>query len=150
MLLSYFKGENMGIFDSIMDKLGFGDDEKDQAAGQVNVAKEVEAAMIEEATTEDEIVNEVVEQSPVVDVAKMMDDLASANSEDLNWKVSIVDLMKLLGLDSSYGHRKELARELECPDELMGDSAKMNIWLHKEVLTKLAQNGGNVPADLIG
>ena len=135
----------MGIFDSIMNKLGFGDDEKDQAAGQVNVAKEAEAAMNEEA-----VKNEAVAQASTVDVAKTMDELASASSEDLDWKVSIVDLMKLLGLDSSYGHRKELARELKCPDELMDDSANMNIWLHKEVLTKLAQNGGNVPADLIG
>ena len=135
----------MGIFDSIMNKLGFGDDEKDQAAGQVNVAKEAEAAMNEEA-----VKNEAVAQASTVDVVKTMDELASASSEDLDWKVSIVDLMKLLGLDSSYGHRKELARELKCPDELMDDSANMNIWLHKEVLTKLAQNGGNVPADLIG
>jgi len=135
----------MGIFDSIMNKLGFGDDEKDQAAGQVNVAKEAEAAMNEEA-----VKNEAVAQASTVDVVKTMDELASASSEDLDWKVSIVDLMKLLGLDSSYGHRKELARELKCPDKLMDDSANMNIWLHKEVLTKLAQNGGNVPADLIG
>jgi len=140
----------MGIFDSIMDKLGFGDDEKEQAAGQVNVAKEAEAAMIAEAAKDEAVEDVVVEQAPVVDVEQMMNDLSAANSQKLDWKVSIVDLMKLLDLDSSYSHRKELARELECPDDLMGDSAKMNIWLHKTVLTKLSQNGGNVPADLIG
>ena len=124
----------MGIFSSIMNKLGFNHDEKEKAAGQVNVAKEAEAAM-----------NKAIS----VDVEKRMNDLAAANSESLDWKTSIVDLMKLLGIDSSYSKRKALAHELKCPDDLMGDSAKMNIWLHKEVLTKLAQNGGKVPADLI-
>jgi hypothetical protein len=66
----------------------------------------------------------------------------------LNWKTSIVDLLKLLGLDSSLAARKELAKELYCPDELMGDSAKMNMWLHKQVLGHIAANGGNIPAEL--
>jgi hypothetical protein len=57
--------------------------------------------------------------------------------------------MKLLGLDSSLTERKALATELGCPAEKMGDSAQMNMWLHKTVLTKLAQNGGNIPADLL-
>ena len=75
--------------------------------------------------------------------------MAAANSQKLNWKTSIVDLMKLLGIDSSYSARKELAAELECPAEKMEDSAQMNIWLHKTVLQKLAANGGNIPADLL-
>jgi hypothetical protein len=75
--------------------------------------------------------------------------MAAANSQKLNWKTSIVDLMKLLGIDSSYSARKELAAELECPAEKMSDSAQMNIWLHKTVLQKLAANGGNIPADLL-
>ncbi|VWX34225.1 Oxidoreductase (fragment) [Limnobacter sp. 130] len=75
--------------------------------------------------------------------------MAKANPEKLNWKVSIVDLMKLLGLDSSLAARKELAAELGCPAEKMGDSAQMNMWLHKTVLQKLADNGGNIPADLL-
>ncbi|HIP62122.1 MAG TPA: DUF3597 domain-containing protein [Sulfurovum sp.] len=142
----------MGIFDSIMSKLGFGDDEKDKAAGQVNVANAVDAAMSTDGEVSQEVQAEAeaaVEQIAAVDVAAQMDALSSASKEDLNWKVSIVDLMKLLGLDSSYGHRKDLARELECPADMMGDSAKMNVWLHKTVMTKLAQNGGNVPADLM-
>jgi len=136
----------MGIFDSIMKKLGFGDEEKEAAAGQVNVAKEAEDAMLAESDNAETV---VVAQVAVVDVAKQMEALSEAHAENLNWKESIVDLMKLLGLDSSYGHRKELARELACPGELMGDSAKMNIWLHKTVMTKLAENGGNVPTDLL-
>ena len=75
--------------------------------------------------------------------------MAGAHGEKLNWKTSIVDLLKLLGLDSSLAARKELAAELGCPAEKMGDSAQMNMWLHKTVLKKLAENGGNIPADLL-
>ena len=74
---------------------------------------------------------------------------AASNPQKLNWKTSIVDLLKLLELDSSLGTRKELATELGCPADFMGDSAKMNIWLHKTVLQKIADNGGNIPKDLL-
>ena len=74
---------------------------------------------------------------------------AKANPAKLNWKTSIVDLLKLLDLESSFDARKELATELGCPADLMGDSAKMNTWLHKEVLRKIAANGGNIPKDLL-
>lgn len=67
----------------------------------------------------------------------------------LDWKVSIVDLLKLLDIDSSREARNELAQELGCPPELMHDSAKMNTWLHKEVLRRIAQNGGNIPQNLL-
>jgi hypothetical protein len=77
----------------------------------------------------------------VVDVVANLEAMAKAHAEKLNWKVSIVDLMKLLGLDSSLAARKELATELGCPSEKMGDSAQMNMWLHKTVLQKLADNG---------
>lgn len=82
-----------------------------------------------------------------VDVTALLDDMASKNSQKLNWKTSIVDLMKLLDLDSSLGERKELAQELGYTGD-MNDSATMNIWLHKQVMNKLAANGGKVPADL--
>ena len=72
-----------------------------------------------------------------------------ANPQKLKWKSSIVDLLKLLDLDSSLAARKELAAELGCPADRMDDSAAMNIWLHKTVLRKLAENGGNVPRDLL-
>lgn len=85
----------------------------------------------------------------VVDVVAQLEQLAAANPQKLNWKTSIVDLLKLLDIDSSYAARKELAAELECPAELMGDSAKMNMWLHKTVLRRIADNGGNIPADLL-
>ena len=86
---------------------------------------------------------------PEVDVEALLNDMARNNPEKLNWKTSIVDLMKLLKLDSSLGERKELAKELGYSGD-MNDSASMNIWLHKQVMTKLAANGGKVPADLQG
>ena len=85
----------------------------------------------------------------VVDVIGKLEGLAASNPQKLNWKVSIVDLLKLLGLDSSFAARKELATELGCPADKMGDSAQMNMWLHKTVLRKLAQNGGNIPKELL-
>jgi hypothetical protein len=84
---------------------------------------------------------------PGVDVAAVLDTLDEDSDEDLDWRVSIVDLMKLLKLDSSLKSRKALAEELHYTGD-MGDSAKMNVWLHKQVMTKLAENGGTVPADL--
>ncbi len=85
----------------------------------------------------------------MVDVVSKLEELAAANPEKLDWKVSIVDLLKLLGIDSSYDNRKELATELKIPADLMEDSASMNIWLHKTVLQKIAENGGNVPRELL-
>jgi len=83
-----------------------------------------------------------------VDVISMLEGWAAQTPQKLNWRTSIVDLMKLLGMESSLTERKELATELGCPAEYMHDSAKMNVWLHKEVLRQIANNGGNVPAEL--
>jgi hypothetical protein len=84
-----------------------------------------------------------------VDVEAKLEQLAAANPQKLNWRTSIVDLMKLLGMESSLAERKELAAELGYPPEGMNDSAKMNIWLHKAVLWEIAKNGGNVPKELL-
>ncbi|MBH1983112.1 MAG: DUF3597 domain-containing protein [Burkholderiales bacterium] len=84
---------------------------------------------------------------PVVDVEVVLVDLASKNAETLNWRTSIVDLMKLLQLDSSLASRKELAQELHFTGDT-NDSASMNIWLHRQVMIKLAENGGKVPEEL--
>jgi Domain of unknown function (DUF3597) len=82
-----------------------------------------------------------------VDVSAIMDNLAGRSSERLDWRRSIVDLMKLLNLDSSLAARKELAQELNYAGDT-NDSASMNIWLHKQVMIKLAENGGKVPDEL--
>jgi hypothetical protein len=85
---------------------------------------------------------------PVVDVEAVLNDLAKKNSEKLDWRRSIVDLMKLVGMDTSLASRKQLATELHYTGD-MNDSASMNVWLHKEVLKKLAENGGKVPKELL-
>ncbi|OYY69374.1 DUF3597 domain-containing protein [Sphingomonas sp. 28-63-12] len=82
-----------------------------------------------------------------VDVAALLDEIQSHNDQNLHWRTSIVDLMKLIGLDSSLTNRKQLAEELNYPGATDG-SAEMNIWLHKQVMTKLAENGGSIPVEL--
>jgi hypothetical protein len=84
-----------------------------------------------------------------VDIAAQLEQRAAANPQKLNWRTSIVDLLKLLDMDSSVAARKALATELGCPADLMGDSAKMNTWLHKTVLARVAANGGKVPQELL-
>ena len=83
----------------------------------------------------------------MVDVMSKLESMGKGSG--LNWKTSIVDLLKVLDIDSSLTSRKELAKELACPVDLMDDSAKMNTWLHKAVLKEVAKNGGNVPQDLL-
>jgi len=83
----------------------------------------------------------------MVDVAAIVDKAAASKGEKLAWRTSIVDLMKALGLDSSLTARKELAKELHYTGNI-NDSAAMNVWLHKQVMSKLAENGGKLPADI--
>ncbi len=86
---------------------------------------------------------------PTVDVMSKLNKLA-AEKPSLNWKSSIIDLLRLLGIDSTLDARKTLAIELGCPPDLMtGDYTKMNIWLHKAVLQKIAEYGGNLPKELL-
>ena len=86
--------------------------------------------------------------APPVDIDAVLTEMQSKSGQTLNWKTSIVDLMKLVGLDSSLANRKQLATELHYGGD-MNDSAAMNIWLHKQVMQKIAANGGKVPADLL-
>ena len=128
----------MGFFNSILSKLGIGQ-------AQAAAADEVEsptAAPTSAAVSTPEAIT-------VVDVITQLEEREAASTQKLNWRVSIVDLLKLLDLDSSFSARKELAVELNCPAELMDDSAKMNMWLHKTVLARIAENGGNIPQRLI-
>lgn len=85
---------------------------------------------------------------PEVDVTAILDGMAAKNPEKLDWRHSIVDLMKLVGMDSSLSNRKELAADLKYTGD-MNDSATMNIWLHKQVMKKLAEHGGKVPPELM-
>ena len=128
----------MSIFGSIRDAIFGGPVE----AAPITEAKPTETAPIP-------VARDVTGSPPApkVDVAAMLDGLNKENPEDLDWRRSIVDLMKLLELDSSLKARKELADELGY-DGNTSDSAKMNIWLHKQVMTKLAEHGGMVPDEL--
>lgn len=131
----------MSLFSAILDKLGFG--KKTEAAAPPAVtAADVSASPAAVATPAASAISQV-------DVVAKLEGLAAANAQKLNWKVSIVDLLKLLSLDSSLEARKSLAVELECPKDKMTDSAQMNMWLHKTVLQRLAANGGNVPKELL-
>ena len=84
-----------------------------------------------------------------VNICAVLEERAAANAQKLNWRTSIVDLLKLLDIDSSLTARKALATELGCPADYMDDSAKMNVWLHKMVMARVAANGGEVPRELL-
>ncbi len=129
----------MGLFSKILSKLGIGDKSENAAPA---------AAAPASATPSGPRAPDPSVAVSAVNVEEKLEAMAKANPQKLNWRTSIVDLLKLLDLDSSFSSRKELAAELDCPQELMGDSAKMNMWLHKTVLAKIAANGGYIPHDL--
>jgi len=134
----------MGFFSNILEKLGM----KDAAAAPV-ITPPAAAAPAPAAAAPAAPAAPVVNSITMVDVVALLTEKAAAHPEKLNWKTSIVDLLKLLGLDSSLAARKELAQELYCPDDKMADSAQMNMWLHKSVLAHIAANGGNIPQELL-
>lgn len=163
----------MGFFGKILEKLGLKKDEAEiapakpatstvkpmtappaakPAAAEVAKPKPV-ATQKDESPKFDPLSSLSTAKAPApiavseVDVVKHLEKLSAGSG--LDWKVSIVDLLKLLDIDSSREARNELAKELGCPEDLMKDSAKMNVWLHKEVLRQIAKNGGNIPANLL-
>jgi hypothetical protein len=146
----------MSIFSNILDKLG------------LNKGKPAAAAAPTPATTTPKPTSYAPSQPPVgmgsqpaaaapkpaaislVDVGEKLDAMAAKLPKKPEWRVSIADLLFLLGLDNSLAARKELAKELGCPADLMGgDYSQMNIWLHKTVMNKIAENGGSVPKELL-
>jgi hypothetical protein len=127
----------MGFFSTILETLGLG-----STAAAATPASPASPSPMPAAPPPPRAV-------ALVDVVAQLEQRAAANPQQLNWRTSIVDLLKLLDIDSSLAARKELATELDCPAELMADSAKMNMWLHKTVLARIAANGGNVPQDLL-
>jgi hypothetical protein len=136
----------MGIFDMIKEKLGFGDKEENtQVQAAADMPVESEETLEDTAQTSEEAPSVVVAVSEVDVVAKL--EALSAQNPGLNWKTSIVDLLKLLGIESSYAHRKELAAEMGIAG--YEGTAEQNIALHKAVLKKIAENGGNIPQELL-
>ncbi len=160
----------MGIFSSILDKLGIDSEEPEAGSENVMVYRPTTKTPVkpkpvtvdeedeeeeddydedeDDDYDEDDYDEEEEEEDDEVDVIAILEELAEEHDEDLNWETSIVDLLKLLGIDSSLTARKKLAHELGCPSSKMNDSAQMNVWLHKTVLQKIAQNGGNIPKRL--
>ncbi len=140
----------MGFFDAILSTLGLG---KAKAATPAPKPAPTPAASpatsAPAAPTAATAAPTAPEPVPLVDVVAQLEARAAKATQKLNWRTSIVDLLKLLDIDSSFAARKALAVELDCPAALMADSAQMNMWLHKTVLAKIAANGGNVPADLL-
>jgi hypothetical protein len=156
----------MGFFSKILDKLGFDNDNRKAGEAQrspgaparpptgtvgAGPAATTSAAPTAPgaSATSTAPTGAAPRAATQVDVAAQLEQRAAADSQKLNWRTSIVDLLKLLDIDSSLQARKELATELGCPPDLMADSAKMNTWLHKAVMQKLAANGGKVPAELL-
>lgn len=132
----------MGLFSKILDKLGI---RKAQAAVPPPVAAPTAAPQPAPAP----VAPPAPVAVPVADVLAQLESKAASAGQKLNWRTSIVDLLKLLDLDSSFGARKELAVELGIPPDLLKDSAQMNIWLHRTVLKKIAENGGDIPKELL-
>jgi hypothetical protein len=159
----------MSIFGRILEKLGIGkDDDKDKGrtppasstqtqAGRPNPSGSASQTAPRTSTGTQRPGTQTGQPAPAsrpkavseTDVVAKLEKLAADNPQKLNWRTSIVDLMKLLGMESSLAERKELAAELGYPRDQMDDSAKMNVWLHKQVLRKIAENGGNVPKELL-
>lgn len=130
----------MSIFGTIMGKI-MGNQARKAAAAE-NAARPAAAPASAPAATA------VATPAATVDVAARLDEMKAASKQTLNWRESIVDLMKLVGIDSDITNRRALAHELGYTGDL-NDSATMNVWLHKQVMQKLAENGGKVPANLL-
>lgn len=148
----------MSLFDAIKQKLGFGHDDHPQddpdrtplPGGAESTLPSERPTAVDNATLAPGRPLGASPASPgrPVDVAAILDEKAAAHPQTLNWRTSIVDLLKLLDLDSSLEARRALARELGCPTERMDDSAEMNLWLHHEVMQRLTEHGGSVPDEL--
>jgi 3-oxoacyl-ACP reductase-like protein len=135
----------MGLFNNLMSKI-FGHASAAPAVASTTAASSGAPATAPGAASA--ATAAATAAPPQVDVAAVLNGLAAKNPEKLDWKHSIVDLMKLVGMDSSLSARKELATDLHYTGD-MNDSATMNMWLHKEVLRKLSENGGKVPQELL-
>lgn len=145
----------MSLFSKILSKLGLGENKAVAAAPASSppapATSKPTAAPAAPATSAPPVTPAPAKpQMSQVDVVAKLEQLANAHPEKLNWKVSIVDLMKLLDMDSSLASRKDLAIELGYPRDKTDDSANMNMWLHQTVMRKLAENGGNIPQELLG
>jgi hypothetical protein len=145
----------MSLFDSILEKLGLkktAEAPKAAAASSVRPTGGHYTPSASNVATASSVAAAAAAAKPgmtEVDVMGKLETMAKKNPMKLNWKESIVDLLVVMGLPHGADDLKELAVELKCPDNIIGDSFKRNMWLHKAVLKKLAANGGNIPRDLL-
>jgi hypothetical protein len=140
----------MGFFSNILEKLGLKKREEEEKPAAAGTAAAKPAAKPMTPQERDAIIRSGLPPKAMseVDVVAKLEKMAAGSG--LDWKTSIVDMLKVLGLDSDKEARIELAKELGCPPDLIGgDYSKMNVWLHKEVLKRIAQNGGNIPANML-
>lgn len=151
----------MSVFDRIKEKLGMGDKQPQPAdpnapplpGGAESTIPDQRPTATRNATTSP---NQASTPTPLerpldqIDVTALLDERASSHPERLNWRTSIVDLLKLLELDSSLGSRRALAAELGFDNAQTGDTAELNLWLHREVMRRLAEHGGRIPPELHG
>ncbi|MBW8771096.1 MAG: DUF3597 domain-containing protein [Gemmatimonadetes bacterium] len=135
----------MSIFGSLMGKILGNNAHASEAKGNSTATAAPSAPMTPAPSTA--AASTTTAAPPKVDVELVLETMAAGTSQKLDWRNSIVDLMKLVGIDSSLANRKALAQELGYTGD-MNDSASMNIWLQKEVMRRLAENGGHVPANL--
>jgi hypothetical protein len=151
--------QTMGIFKNLMSKI-FGHASLPPSATPTPSSTTIESATAPSGTTPAASAVSPATAAPAstpdtaaepvqaVDVTAILDGLAEKNSEKLDWKKSIVDLLKLVDMDSSLSARKQLAKELHYPGD-ENDSATMNVWLHKQVLRELSEHGGKIPRELL-
>jgi len=140
----------MSLFKDILSKLGIGHDDTQPTTTTTTPTPPGSAAPVSVDGGVPPMTGTTTPRTDTtVDVGAKLDGLANEHAEKLNWRTSVVDLLKLLGIDSSLEHRKELAAELNCPADKLNDSAEMNMWLHKAVLQKISANGGTVPSELL-
>jgi hypothetical protein len=137
----------MSIFGTIMSKI-MGHQARAQAATENAARPSAPVAAPAAAAAPAATATAVATPVTSVDVAARLDEMKAASKQNLDWRHSIVDLMKLVGIDSDITNRRALANELGYTGDL-NDSATMNVWLHKQVMQKLAENGGTVPANLL-
>ena len=140
----------MNLFSKILTKLGI-EPSKEEAAPKAKPSPMSHADYAADRAERLQRIRDVraSKEIPLVDVMEKLEKMAAEKNMELNWKTSIADLLFLLDMDNSYEARKELAIELGCPAEKMDDSAQMNTWLHTTVLEKIAENGGNIPMELL-
>ncbi len=161
-LFSNVMGKIFGSSEEAKKKVDAAADTAAEATGNVaeSVSEAVEAGGEKVAEAVESIGEDLAEAASSdsgpeaaskLDVEAMLDEMAEKHPEDLEWRLTIVDLLKLLDLDSSYEARKGMALELGySQDDIDGKgSAEMNIWLHRQVMNKITENGGKVPADLL-